>query len=110
MLKRTASNGIEATVASGIRSVFCYAPTTRAESWKPDLTVSGSLLDDWVVKNFDLLGSMFPFGEGRVQLGLAFDGLMLPKEQVVSLSQSTQAPGQSDHIALCPHFFRLVAL
>lgn len=73
--------------------MFCYAPTTRVESWKPDLTVSGSLLDSWVVKNFDQLGAMFPFGEGRVQLGLAFDGLMLPREQVVSLYQKARKLG-----------------
>lgn len=90
---RTASNDIEATVASGIRSIFCYAPTLRLKTWKPEFTFDGGLLDDWVIENFESLGALAPFGNGRVQLGLAFDGFMLPKEQVVSLYERARAMG-----------------
>lgn len=80
-----ASNAIEATASSGIRSVFCYAPTMRVKTFKPDLTIDGGLLDEWVIGHLRHLGANAPFGEGRIQLGLAFDGFMLPKDLVVSL-------------------------
>ncbi|KAJ5620927.1 hypothetical protein N7510_004911 [Penicillium lagena] len=79
------SNAIEATASSGIRSVFCYAPTMRVKSFKPDLTVDGGLLDDWVIDHLKYLGATAPFGDERIQLGLAFDGFMLPKDQVIAL-------------------------
>ncbi|KAJ5804845.1 hypothetical protein N7474_010732 [Penicillium riverlandense] len=79
------SNAIEATASSGIRSVFCYTPTMRVKAFKPDLTVDGGLLDDWVIDHLKHLGATAPFGDERIQLGLAFDGFMLPKDLVVSL-------------------------
>ncbi|KAJ5120125.1 hypothetical protein N7448_010794 [Penicillium atrosanguineum] len=79
------SNAIEATASSGIRSVFCYAPTMRIKTFQPDLSLDGGLLDEWVIDHLRHLGATAPFGDGRIQLGLAFDGFMLPKEQVVSL-------------------------
>ncbi|KAJ5601485.1 hypothetical protein N7510_011019 [Penicillium lagena] len=87
------SNDIEATVASGIRSIFCYSPTLRVKSWKPEITYAGGILDDWVVETFKKIGSAAPFGDGRVQLGLAFDGFMLPKEQVISLYDHARKMG-----------------
>ncbi|KAJ5459684.1 uncharacterized protein N7458_001236 [Penicillium daleae] len=87
------SNDIEATIASGIRSIFCYAPTMRVKTWKPEITYEGGLLDDWVIENFERLGVLAPFGNGRVQLGLAFDGFMLPKEQVISLYERARKLG-----------------
>lgn len=81
----TASNAIEATASSGIRSIFCYTPILRVKTFRPDFTVDGGLLDDWVIDHLKHLGATAPFGDERVQLGLAFDGFMLPKDQVVSL-------------------------
>ena len=72
-------------MASGIRSVFCYSPSMRIKSWDPDLTLDGGMLDDWVLEHFENLGAAAPFGKGRVQLGLAFDGLSLPKDLVTAL-------------------------
>ncbi|KAJ6112131.1 hypothetical protein N7523_008192 [Penicillium sp. IBT 18751x] len=79
------SNAVEATASSGIRSIFCYAPTMRVKTFKPDLALEGGLLDEWVIDHLRHLGAKAPFGNGRIQLGLAFDGFMLPKDQVVSL-------------------------
>ncbi|KAJ5111437.1 hypothetical protein N7532_001972 [Penicillium argentinense] len=87
------SNAVEATVSSGIRSVFCYAPTMRVQDWKPDLTVTGGLLDDWVVEHLEKLRASFPVGDGRVQLGFAFDGFMLPQDQVVSIYNKVRVLG-----------------
>lgn len=88
-----ASNAVEATVSSGIRSVFCYTPTMRVKTFKPDLTLDGGLLDDWVIDHLKHLGADAPFGDGRVQLGFGFDGFMLPKDQVVSIYGAARKAG-----------------
>ncbi|KAJ6164803.1 hypothetical protein N7470_003475 [Penicillium chermesinum] len=87
------SNAVEATIASGIRSVFCYTPTERTKTWHPEMSVDGSLLDDWVIDHLKKLAALAPFGDGRVELGLGFDGFMLPKEQVVPFFQQARALG-----------------
>lgn len=87
------SNAISATVASGIRSIFCYAPTRRVKTWLPELTFEDSLLPDWVMTQLDDLMKKAPFGDGRVQLGLAFDAVYLPKEIVVDLFERCRRGG-----------------
>lgn len=88
-----ATNAIEATIASGIRSVFCYAPTAKTQDWTPEITINGGLLDDWVIEQFEKLGAAAPFGDGRVQMGFAFDGFMLPQDQVVSIYHKARKLG-----------------
>jgi hypothetical protein len=51
------------------------------------------MLADWVMKTLDSLASRDPFGEGRIQLGFAFDGFFLPKELVVALFDEVKALG-----------------
>ncbi|KAJ5197862.1 uncharacterized protein N7498_006979 [Penicillium cinerascens] len=82
-----------AHISSRIRSVFCYTPTMRVKTFKPDLTLDGGLLDDWVIDHLKRLGADAPFGDGRVRLGFAFDGFMLPKEQVVSIYEAARKAG-----------------
>ena len=77
-------NAISATVASGIRSVFCYCPTPRVASWNP-LELSNNMLEDFVIDTFEDLAVKGPFGDGRVTLGFAFDGWFLPKEVILPL-------------------------
>ena len=70
---------IRATIASGLRSIFCYCPTPRVAQWLPTFELEQNLLPDWVMSTFDRLSSRQPFGpNGRVRLGFAFDGLFLP--------------------------------
>ncbi|KAG4429136.1 hypothetical protein IFR05_015379 [Cadophora sp. M221] len=76
---------IAATISSGIRSVFCYCPTARVESWKP-FTLSQDPLATWVLELLDELADKAPFGnDGRVSLGFAFDNLYLPKEVLAGI-------------------------
>lgn len=89
----SATNAIEATVSSGIRSIFCYAPTAKTKDWTPEITIDGGLLDDWVIELFESLGTAAPFGDGRVQLGLAFYGFLLPRDQVVSIYNKARKLG-----------------
>ncbi|PYH84603.1 Metallo-dependent hydrolase [Aspergillus uvarum CBS 121591] len=86
-------NGIAATASSGIRSVFCYTPTSTVKTWEPEIEMHTNLLDDWVLQQLEELAAAAPFGDGRVQLGLAFDGFMLPKEMVVALFDRARRAG-----------------
>ncbi|TVY86592.1 5'-deoxyadenosine deaminase [Lachnellula willkommii] len=83
---------IAATVSSGIRSIFGYCPIAPVENWKP-FTLGQNPLAEWVMKTLEELGSKAPFGNGRVQLGLAFDGNYLPKEVLVNLFSKAKAAG-----------------
>ena len=80
-----ATNGLDATIASGIRSIFCYTPTAKLEAWTPEFVPASDMLADWVLKQLDELGAAAPWDDGRVQLGLAFDGFYLPKDLVLRL-------------------------
>lgn len=51
------------------------------------------MLADWVMKTLESLASKAPFGDGRVQLGFAFDGYFLPKEMVIALFDKVKALG-----------------
>jgi hypothetical protein len=87
-----ANAAIAATIASGIRSVFCYCPTPRIDSWNP-LVMNHDLLAGWVMSSLERLAAASPFGDGRIELGFAFDGFFLPKETVISLFQKVKALG-----------------
>ena len=84
---------MDATVASGIRSVFCYTPTTKLKAWKPEFVPADDMLGDWVLQQLDDLSRCAPWGDGRVQLGLAFDGFFLPKDTVIGLYQRARKAG-----------------
>ncbi|KAH0415886.1 Metallo-dependent hydrolase, partial [Aureobasidium melanogenum] len=78
------AKAISATVASGVRSIYGYCPTARVASWNP-LVMDNNILADEVINNLEELASTAPFGDGRVTLGLAFDGWFLPKRSISSL-------------------------
>ncbi|GAB7353943.1 hypothetical protein MBLNU459_g4547t2 [Dothideomycetes sp. NU459] len=86
-------NAISATVSSGIRSVFCYVPTTRLASWHP-FEVNNDYLEPWVLSTFDALAAAAPFGDnGTVTLGFGFDGWFLPREAIHSLFARVKRAG-----------------
>ncbi|KAL3471657.1 Metallo-dependent hydrolase [Aspergillus californicus] len=87
------ANAIEATIASGIRSIFCYTPTAKIKAWKPELVPANDMLADWVFEQIDALAASLPWVDGRVQLGFAFDGWFLPKELVVGLFERVRKAG-----------------
>ncbi|KAI9704305.1 MAG: hypothetical protein M1836_007166 [Candelina mexicana] len=89
-----ARNALSATVSSGIRSFFCYTPTMRVKSWTPEMEMdTEDLLPIWVMDQLEELGRQAPFGEGRVELGFAFDLLFLPKEMVIGIFERARKIG-----------------
>jgi cytosine/adenosine deaminase-related metal-dependent hydrolase len=87
------TNAVSALVASGIRSFFCYSTNTRVQSWTPKLTLESEAIPDWFVKQLQELAEGQPFGNGRIQIGLAWDGWSLPKEFVVNLFEQARSWG-----------------
>ncbi|PVH72717.1 Metallo-dependent hydrolase [Cadophora sp. DSE1049] len=85
---------IAATISSGIRSVFCYCPSGRVESWKP-FTLAQKQMVPWVVALLDELAAKSPFGDGRVSLGFAFDDLYLPKDVLAEIYGHVKSLGIS---------------
>lgn len=78
-------NALSATVDSGIRSIFGYASTPILQQWSSDWTIGTDKLPTWWLELLEKLAKDQPFGDGRVQLGLAFDAYYLPKETVLSI-------------------------
>ncbi|KAK3723163.1 hypothetical protein LTR37_001886 [Vermiconidia calcicola] len=71
---------IAATVAAGMRSVYGFSPNPRLSSTVP-FTIDMNGLGGHSMPTFDELGKASPWGDGRVTLGLAYDGFpSTPKE------------------------------
>jgi hypothetical protein len=51
------------------------------------------MFPDWVMSTLVELASKAPFGNGRVQLGIAFDGWFLPQEMVVDFVTKARSLG-----------------
>jgi len=51
------------------------------------------LLASWVPETLKEITIEAPYGDGRVNIGLAFDGVWLPKEVVVSLFETAKSVG-----------------
>ena len=88
------AQGLVATEAAGLRSFFCYNFTPRLRAWdeekiEPDM----DLIPGWMTEQLGELAQKQPFGDGRVNLGWAFDLLFLPKEVVVPLYEKVRELG-----------------
>jgi hypothetical protein len=83
---------LAATLSSGIRSVFCYCPTSRLDSWDP-FKISIDLLTPWVMSTLEELVAHKSLLNSRIQLGFAFDGAWLPKEVIVNTFDKVKSLG-----------------
>jgi cytosine/adenosine deaminase-related metal-dependent hydrolase len=84
---------IDGLVASGLRAFFCLVPTIQAESWKPVVKLKDTLIPDWFLPLLENLAEQMPMADGRIKLGLGFDGFHLPREEVVGLYQQAKKHG-----------------
>jgi hypothetical protein len=79
-------------VVSGLRSVYGYCFNLRVDSWSP-LAVNPRFVAPWAPDALESLAREAPFGDGRVTLGVAFDGWFLPEEVGVPLFERIKATG-----------------
>ncbi|CRG83414.1 hypothetical protein PISL3812_00765 [Talaromyces islandicus] len=91
------SAALAATVASGIRSVFCYGATPlRAAEWTStnfEVDKSGAL-PAWILDQLEGFAQRAPFGgDGRVTLGFFFDSYFLPQDVIVSVFERVRKMG-----------------
>ncbi|KIX09125.1 uncharacterized protein Z518_00203 [Rhinocladiella mackenziei CBS 650.93] len=83
---------IAATVASGLRSVYGYCFNGRVDSWSP-FAMNQSFVAPWAMDALERLSQQAPFGDGRVTLGVAFDGWFLPKEVLQPMFENIKKMG-----------------
>lgn len=88
----TAKAAIAATAASGIRSVYGYCFTVRVDSWSP-FALNQSFIAPFALDALKSLAASAPFGDGRVTLGVAFDGWFLPHDVLKSLFEDIEQLG-----------------
>ncbi|KKY18214.1 putative 5-methylthioadenosine s-adenosylhomocysteine deaminase n1 [Diplodia seriata] len=104
-----APTAISATLTSGIRSIYAFTPIPQIASWDPHLTFSASPsaspLAPWVLSTFSALAARSPFGpgDGRVTLGLGFDGWYLGERACRPLFAAARRHGVG---VLTTHFTR----
>ncbi|KAF2193178.1 amidohydrolase family protein [Zopfia rhizophila CBS 207.26] len=85
---------IRATVASGIRSTFCYCAHPRVATWQPQFTMENEIFPKWVMATFAQLASKQPFGpNGRVRLGFAIDSAYLAPQLLGVILSDVRAKG-----------------
>ncbi|KAI7975967.1 hypothetical protein EIK77_007293 [Talaromyces pinophilus] len=84
---------LAASASSGIRSIFGYSFGSRVQSCVPSLTIDPCITPEWAVDQAVHLAETGPFGNGRVQVGLAFDAFFLPKDVIVDLFRRCRRAG-----------------
>ncbi|GKU07411.1 5-methylthioadenosine s-adenosylhomocysteine deaminase [Fusarium langsethiae] len=87
-----AQTAISAMVSSGLRGVYGYCPTARVASYSP-FEMNQDLIASWNLEELTMLGTQAPFGDGRVNMGLAFDLWFLPSQVVQELFQTARKAG-----------------
>ncbi|KIW24247.1 uncharacterized protein PV07_09975 [Cladophialophora immunda] len=83
---------IAATIASGLRSIYGYCFNIRVDSWHP-FSLNPSFIAPWALENLQMIAQQRPLGDGRVTLGIAFDGWFLPKEILKPLFDKIRSLG-----------------
>jgi hypothetical protein len=75
--------GLSATLASGIRSVFCYSLVPNIETWdSTGFHNAKSAIPDWFVPHLKAITSHpATAASDRVMIGLGYDSYHLPHEQ-----------------------------
>ncbi|KAF4956546.1 hypothetical protein FSARC_11548 [Fusarium sarcochroum] len=75
------SAALSATIASGIRSIFCYgvSPLRAAEWTESSFELDRTPQPEWLMTQMETFATQAPFGsDQRVQLGFFFDSYFLP--------------------------------
>jgi len=86
-------SALSALAASGIRSIFGYCAHTRVKAWSPELQIEPDTIPEWFLKQLEELATKQPYGNGRVEIGLAWDNWYLPKEVVQKLFKDARSWG-----------------
>lgn len=65
----------------------------KVTQWEPELLTDTDFLPSWAVEQVEELIKAGPYGNGRVNVGLAFDALFLPTEIVADLYKRVRQAG-----------------
>ncbi|KAF5672713.1 amidohydrolase family [Fusarium denticulatum] len=90
------SSAVDATVDSGIRSVFAYAIPVRMAEWnESSCVINNDLMAGWAYSQIEQLASRYNNSESshRVEIGYGFDWWFLPKEVSLSIFKKLRKSG-----------------
>ena len=73
--------------------MFCYSIIPRLKRWDSEVEPETDPIPDWCIAQLKDFTGRQPFGNGLVTIGLGFDMLTLPREQVVNLYQTARNLG-----------------
>ncbi|KAJ4294219.1 hypothetical protein N0V90_007909 [Kalmusia sp. IMI 367209] len=96
-------HALVATLASGIRPVFCYTPTPLVNCWQPRLSLAHNVVQPWHLSQINRFANLLAT-HSRVSIGFGFDGYSsLDNEDARSLFQEVRAAGVR---CITSHYFR----
>ncbi|KAF4871774.1 5'-deoxyadenosine deaminase [Colletotrichum siamense] len=81
---------IQALIASGLRTVYCYSVPRTVSSWSP-FTVQDDYTSPSVLQDWKALASKGPYGNERVQIGFVVDNVYQPGDAMKKLYSELRA-------------------
>jgi cytosine/adenosine deaminase-related metal-dependent hydrolase len=89
--KEHMTEGLRGMVEAGVRGFFAYAMNPRVKDWE-EFSFEEDVVPEWFLHQLDqLVGEIH--GDGRVQIGLAWDTWYLPKEVVSKIFEHAREWG-----------------
>lgn len=89
-------------MATGLRSIFCFCPSSRLKSFVP-FEVDRDIFVDWLMDKLRDLAQKGPYGDGRIQIGFGLDEFRFDRETTVHVFNRVKSFGIK-HITT--HYFR----
>lgn len=90
------SSAVDATIDSGIRSVFAYAIPVRMAKWdQSSCVLNEDLMTSWAFSQIEQLASKYnsPESSHRLEIGYGFDWWFLPKEVSLDIFKRLRKSG-----------------
>lgn len=80
-------------MVSGIRSLFCYSHVPQIKIWHEQYELESQQIPSWFLETLEQVNERLKASNGKVTLGLGFDGYHLPKEDVIRVFETARKVG-----------------
>lgn len=85
--------GLSATLATKIRSVFCYSLVPNIARWDDEFELGSPAIPEWFIPTLEQVAQTLPSISRRIDLGFGFDNYKLPAEDVKRLYEAARKHG-----------------
>ena len=90
---------VSAIRSSGIRAVICPSVVSYVDKWEPKIQYQSNPLADWFMDAWDACADkVAATGEGRIYMGLSFDGWNLAPEKIKELFAHVRGYRHPSHL------------